>query len=268
MNAMGHNVKTFIGVRSAISRKRPQAGSRLHADGLGRHGRDGRDGNADARQHAADDDRLRSVRADGDGRHVLGREGARRAGAEDYSDPGPYRHPAGTVAYEVEGRCRRAAARRSETPRQRPDRPVTVVKPGAKAAIVIPSTLRRRKPNEKTSDMLTRSRCAVCVSPSRGRAIVPDRRPSRESRSVGRQDHHQAWPDQEARNGSGHDHGLQGPGPGHAQVVKAGDKVKFDAEAGERPVHRHEDRTGEALAASPASLPAAMFHWFYRSNVT
>ena len=34
-----------------------EARARLHDDGLARHGRDGRDGNADARQHAADDDR-------------------------------------------------------------------------------------------------------------------------------------------------------------------------------------------------------------------
>ena len=78
MNAMGHEVKTFIGVnKQDLAQHDPQARARLHADGLGRHGGDGRDGNADARQHAADDDRLRPVRPDGDGRHVLGGEGAR-----------------------------------------------------------------------------------------------------------------------------------------------------------------------------------------------
>ena len=65
MNAMGHDVKTFIGapqrdLTKAIRKLVPG----LHGDGLGRHGGDGRDGNADARQHAADDDRLRPVRAD------------------------------------------------------------------------------------------------------------------------------------------------------------------------------------------------------------
>jgi FtsP/CotA-like multicopper oxidase with cupredoxin domain len=44
---MGHEVKNFIGREQDGHRKNhPQAGARLHADGLGWHGRDGRDGDA------------------------------------------------------------------------------------------------------------------------------------------------------------------------------------------------------------------------------
>ena len=60
MNAMGHDVKNFIGVHDsdlghAISRAAPSA----MAMGTGRHGDDGRDGDAAARQHASDDDGYR-----------------------------------------------------------------------------------------------------------------------------------------------------------------------------------------------------------------
>ena len=50
MNAMGHNTRNFIGAKQkTIDEGDPQRGARLHADGLDRHGRDGRDGNAAAR---------------------------------------------------------------------------------------------------------------------------------------------------------------------------------------------------------------------------
>jgi hypothetical protein len=64
----------------------------------------------------------------------------------DYADPGPYRHPAGTVAYEYKGpvgepvrslgepaRSPGEPARRSENPPAgRPAVEVTVIKPGSK----------------------------------------------------------------------------------------------------------------------------------------
>jgi FtsP/CotA-like multicopper oxidase with cupredoxin domain len=47
MNAMGHNTrKSHRRQAEATDQSDPQRGARLHADGLGRHGRDGRDGNA------------------------------------------------------------------------------------------------------------------------------------------------------------------------------------------------------------------------------
>ena len=55
-----------------------EADSRLHGDGRARHGRHGRDGDAAARQHAADDDRRGSVRLGRDGRHVHRGQGAAR----------------------------------------------------------------------------------------------------------------------------------------------------------------------------------------------
>jgi hypothetical protein len=74
--------------------------------GFGRHSRDGRHGNADAGKYAADDDRLRPVRADGNGRHVLGGEGTRGLDSNYYGDPRPYRNPNGTVAREYDGAAR------------------------------------------------------------------------------------------------------------------------------------------------------------------
>src|SRR5262249_26784636 len=53
-----------------------------------RHGRDGRDGDADARQHAADDDGLRAIRPDRDGRHVHADEDSRRACGQRVQGPG------------------------------------------------------------------------------------------------------------------------------------------------------------------------------------
>ena len=63
MNAMGHDIRNFIGVDKREFAKQMK---RLVPDympmGTRRHGRHGRDGDAAARQHAADDDRLRPVR--------------------------------------------------------------------------------------------------------------------------------------------------------------------------------------------------------------
>lgn len=50
----------------------------------------------------------------------------------DYADPGPYRHPAGTVAYEMEGATPEPPRRTggASTPTGKPD--ITVVKPGTR----------------------------------------------------------------------------------------------------------------------------------------
>ena len=78
MNAMSHDVPTTLGVESGGSRPADHlAGAGLYVDGKhwghGRHRRlDGRDADAHAPagKHLADDDGHRSVRRDGDGRHV------------------------------------------------------------------------------------------------------------------------------------------------------------------------------------------------------
>jgi L-ascorbate oxidase len=59
--------------------------------------------------------------------------------ADDYNDPGPYRHPEGTVAYEYTGPVAEApvahAGRASQTSAARgPAADLRVVKPGAKSA--------------------------------------------------------------------------------------------------------------------------------------
>ena len=69
MNAMGHDVPDHD--RRAAGRPRrgdQRPHSRLHDDGIGRHGGNGRDGDATAGQHAADDDRYRTFRAARNGR--------------------------------------------------------------------------------------------------------------------------------------------------------------------------------------------------------
>ena len=107
MNAMGHDVPNMIGVdhrgvAEKITRLVPDY-MVMGDKGMARHGRDG---DAAARQHAADDDRHRAVRADGMGGMfsvVKVRDDVKRG---DYKDPGRYKHPAGTVACEYTGECR------------------------------------------------------------------------------------------------------------------------------------------------------------------
>jgi hypothetical protein len=57
------------------------------------------------------------------------REGLAR---DDYKDPGPYKHPPGTVAYEFKGDVP-DATRRSSLPTQPNNVELSVVKPGAKS---------------------------------------------------------------------------------------------------------------------------------------
>ena len=51
----------------------------------------------------ADDDGHRALRLGRDGRHVQRRQGAQGAKPGDYKDPGWYKHPPGTQAYEMDG---------------------------------------------------------------------------------------------------------------------------------------------------------------------
>lgn len=57
-------------------------------------------GPTEPKEHPAHDGRQGPVRERRDGRDVHGAEGARGTGAGDHSDPGWYKHPAGTVARE------------------------------------------------------------------------------------------------------------------------------------------------------------------------
>jgi hypothetical protein len=53
-------------------------------------------------------------------------------GRNDYRDPGPYKNPAGTVAYEFEGSMPDAPSHRGEAAPEPADIEVTVVKPRMK----------------------------------------------------------------------------------------------------------------------------------------
>ena len=121
MNAMGHDVPNMIGVdrsglRQGRSRKLAPGYMAMGIDG---HGRDGRDGDAAAREHAADDDRHRPVRRHRDGRHVHRPEGAARTGGRRLRDPGWYQHPEGSVAYAWTGDPMPEPARAPDTPKGR-----------------------------------------------------------------------------------------------------------------------------------------------------
>jgi FtsP/CotA-like multicopper oxidase with cupredoxin domain len=132
MNAMGHNVKNFIGVQ-----KRDLAKSigRLVGDYMPM----GSQGMAEMgeMEMAMPDNTLPMMTGFGQfGPLEMGgmfsvvkvREGL---AANDYKDPGWYAHPAGTVAYEVAG-ADASPPRRSDAPTKRPSVEVKVVKPGTK----------------------------------------------------------------------------------------------------------------------------------------
>ncbi len=133
MNAMGHDVKTMIGARERDLRKPigklvPNYMA-MGGNGMAEMGR---------MQMQLPDNTLPMMTGFGQyGPIEMGgmfsvvkvREGL---AAGDYSDPGPYKHPAGTVAYEFMG-APDEPARRSETlSTSGPKVELTVVKPGTK----------------------------------------------------------------------------------------------------------------------------------------
>jgi FtsP/CotA-like multicopper oxidase with cupredoxin domain len=147
MNAMGHDVRTLIGARAKdlqkpITRLVPDYMA-MGSNGMAEMGR---------MQMPLPDNTLPMMTGFGQyGPLEMGgmfsvvkvREGLAPG---DYADPGPYRHPAGTVAYEYKGpvgepvrslgepaRSPGEPARRSENPPAgRPAVEVTVIKPGSK----------------------------------------------------------------------------------------------------------------------------------------
>ncbi len=133
MNAMGHNVKNFVGVQK---RDLVKSISKL----VGEYMPMGSQGMAEmgAMEMPMPDNTLPMMTGFGQfGPLEMGgmfsvvkvREGL---AANDYKDPGWYAHPTGTVAYEVKGTVANPP-RRSETPTMRPKVEVKVVKPGTKS---------------------------------------------------------------------------------------------------------------------------------------
>ena len=132
MNAMGHEVKTFIGVQNqGPGETDTQAGSRLYGDGQCRHGGHGRDGNAGTRQHAADDDRFRAVRADGNGRHVHCRESARRPCTRRLQRSGALQKSR-RAPWPMKLKARPQSLRGSKAKAGKSKVEMTIVKPGSK----------------------------------------------------------------------------------------------------------------------------------------
>jgi manganese oxidase len=133
MNAMGHEVKTLIGARTKDLQK-PIA--KLVPDYMGM----GSNGMAEMgrMQMPLPDNTLPMMTGFGQyGPLEMGgmfsvvkvREGL---AAGDYADPGPYRHPAGTVAYEYKGPLDEPARRSESSPAGRPSVEVTVIKPAGR----------------------------------------------------------------------------------------------------------------------------------------
>jgi FtsP/CotA-like multicopper oxidase with cupredoxin domain len=132
MNAMGHEVKTFIGVdkRELARRIRKLVPDYMPmgSSGMAEMG---------AMEMPMPDNTLPMMTGFGQfGPMEMGgmfsvvkvREDL---GRDDYNDPAPYRHPAGTVAYEFTGAAGEAP-RRTETPSRAPAAEFNVIKPGSK----------------------------------------------------------------------------------------------------------------------------------------
>ncbi len=134
MNAMGHNLRTFIGAKSrdltSGVRKLVPGFMPMGASGMAEMGK---------MEMPMPDNTLPMMTGFGQfGPLEMGgmftvikvREGL---GADDYRDPGPYRHPAGTVAYEFKGNAgeppRQAPAAASAPPAAE----FNVIKPGSKS---------------------------------------------------------------------------------------------------------------------------------------
>ena len=131
MNAMGHNVKTFIGAEQ--KRDLTRAIKKLVPDYMTMGSR----GMAEmgAMEMPMPDNTLPMMTG-------FGQFGPLEMGgmfsvlkvredlaANDYKDPGWYKHPQGTVAYEYSGPPGTDPPRRSDTPAKRPQIEVDVVKP-------------------------------------------------------------------------------------------------------------------------------------------
>jgi manganese oxidase len=134
MNAMGHEVKTLIGARASdlrrsITKSVPDYMA-MGGNGMAEMGR---------MQMPLPDNTLPMMTGFGQfGPLEMGgmfsvvkvREGL---GPDDYGDPGPYRNPEGTVAYEYKGAVEEPARRSEISPAGRPAVEVTVIKPGRKS---------------------------------------------------------------------------------------------------------------------------------------
>lgn len=131
MNAMGHDVKTFIGVnqRDLVKpiRKLVPDYMQMGSAGMAEMGE---------MEMPMPDNTLPMMTGFGQfGPLEMGgmfsvvkvREGLDR---DDYKDPGWYKHPAGTVAYEFQDPVPEAPSRKSDAAPGQQDIEVTVVKPG------------------------------------------------------------------------------------------------------------------------------------------
>src|SRR5215470_4393791 len=134
MNAMGHNVKTFIGVdKRALVRTIRRVASPdympMGSNGMAEMGAMEMQGPLNTLPMMTGFGQFGPLEMGGMFSVVKVREGLDR---NDYKDPGWFTHPAGTVAYEVEGPAADPVRRSDNSSSNRPAAEVTVIKPGSK----------------------------------------------------------------------------------------------------------------------------------------
>jgi manganese oxidase len=135
MNAMGHNLRTFIGAQSRDLtrgvRKLVPAYMPMGASGMAEMGKMEMPMPQNTLPMMTGFGQFGPMEMGGMFSVVKVREGL---AADDYRDPGAYRHPAGTVAYEFKGNAGEPTRRVASTGSRAPAAEFNVVKPGAKSS--------------------------------------------------------------------------------------------------------------------------------------
>jgi hypothetical protein len=134
MNAMGHNVRNFIGAE--MKRDLVDSLRKLTPEYMPM----GSSGMADIAEMAMPAPANTLPMMSGDGQFGPAEMGGmfsiikirKDLAANDYRDPGPYDHPAGTVAYEFKDEAGEALRQKGQAQTKMPGMEIQVIKPGAK----------------------------------------------------------------------------------------------------------------------------------------
>ena len=134
MNSMGHDVRNYIGadIKNAAEglKKLVPGYMPMGTDGMGMMGEMEMPGPDNTLPMMTGDGQFGTVEMGGMFTTVKVREGL---AANDYKDPGPYHHPAGTVAYEFKDKAGEAARPNGQVETKKPAMEMQVTKPRTKA---------------------------------------------------------------------------------------------------------------------------------------
>lgn len=135
MNAMGHNVRNFIGVaqkRDLVEavRKLAPGYMPMGSSGMADMGEMAMPAPANTLPMMTGSGQFGPIEMGGMFTVIKIREGL---AANDYKDPGPYNHPEGTVAYEFEDQTGEAPRRKGQAEMKMPGMEMPTIKPGTKA---------------------------------------------------------------------------------------------------------------------------------------